>query len=165
MAGQIYVSCPACAWRKRSLCSHPLKIRAPHFLFTTPLQAELAVAEDFDQIRSAMEKCPPYQAIFSRVRRALRVHLFVSSEAAQMCAAVEAGQERLPVMGLQQATAGRQHQGGGRGGGRGRGGRDSLQHDSRHAAIIVCSRVLPACSHLASARLPPLPICGAAGPG
>lgn len=32
------------------------------------LQAELAVAEDFDQIRTAMEKCPPYQAIFSRVR-------------------------------------------------------------------------------------------------
>ena len=31
-------------------------------------QAELAVAEDFDAIRSAMEKCPPYQAIFSRVR-------------------------------------------------------------------------------------------------
>jgi V-type H+-transporting ATPase subunit d len=30
-------------------------------------QAELAVAEDFDQIRSVMEKCPPYQAIFSRV--------------------------------------------------------------------------------------------------
>ena len=32
------------------------------------VQAELAVAEDFDQIRLAMEKCPPYQAIFSRVR-------------------------------------------------------------------------------------------------
>lgn len=30
-------------------------------------QNELAVAEDFDQIRSAMEKCPPYQAIFSRL--------------------------------------------------------------------------------------------------
>ncbi|KAI3431669.1 hypothetical protein D9Q98_004716 [Chlorella vulgaris] len=30
-------------------------------------QAELAVAEDFDQIRSVMEKCPPYQAIFSRL--------------------------------------------------------------------------------------------------
>lgn len=26
------------------------------------------MAEDFDQIRAAMEKCPPYQAIFSRVR-------------------------------------------------------------------------------------------------
>lgn len=26
------------------------------------------MAEDFDQIRSAMEKCPPYQTIFSRVR-------------------------------------------------------------------------------------------------
>jgi V-type H+-transporting ATPase subunit d len=25
------------------------------------------VAEDFDQIRAAMEKCPPYQAIFSRL--------------------------------------------------------------------------------------------------
>lgn len=31
-------------------------------------QNELAVAEDFDQIRSAMEKVPPYQAIFHRVR-------------------------------------------------------------------------------------------------
>ena len=29
---------------------------------------ELAGAEDFDQIRSAMEKCPPYQAIFNKVR-------------------------------------------------------------------------------------------------
>lgn len=28
---------------------------------------ELAGAEDFDQIRSAMEKCPPYQAIFTKV--------------------------------------------------------------------------------------------------
>jgi hypothetical protein len=28
---------------------------------------ELAGAEDFDQIRVAMEKCPPYQAIFTRV--------------------------------------------------------------------------------------------------
>lgn len=28
---------------------------------------ELAGAEDFDQIRSAMEKCPPYQAIFNKV--------------------------------------------------------------------------------------------------
>lgn len=28
---------------------------------------ELAAAEDFDQIRSAMEKCPPYQAIFNKV--------------------------------------------------------------------------------------------------
>jgi V-type H+-transporting ATPase subunit d len=27
---------------------------------------ELAVAEDFDQIRSAMEKVPPYQAIFAK---------------------------------------------------------------------------------------------------
>ena len=31
---------------------------------------ELAGAEDFDQIRSAMEKCPPYQAIFTKVRNA-----------------------------------------------------------------------------------------------
>lgn len=30
-------------------------------------QNELAVAEDFDQIRSAMEKVPPYQAIFNRL--------------------------------------------------------------------------------------------------
>lgn len=30
-------------------------------------QAELAAAEDFDQIRSAMERCPPYRAIFSRI--------------------------------------------------------------------------------------------------
>ena len=29
--------------------------------------SELASAEDFDQIRSAMEKCPPYQAIFNKV--------------------------------------------------------------------------------------------------
>ena len=29
--------------------------------------SELASAEDFDQIRSAMEKCPPYQAIFTKV--------------------------------------------------------------------------------------------------
>ena len=29
--------------------------------------SELAGAEDFDQIRSAMEKCPPYQAIFNKV--------------------------------------------------------------------------------------------------
>ena len=36
-------------------------------------QNELAVAEDFDQIRAAMEKCPPYQAIFSKVRRRLPV--------------------------------------------------------------------------------------------
>ncbi len=28
---------------------------------------ELAAAEDFDQIRSAMEKCPPYQAIFTKL--------------------------------------------------------------------------------------------------
>lgn len=28
---------------------------------------ELAGAEDFDQIRSAMEKCPPYQAIFNKM--------------------------------------------------------------------------------------------------
>ena len=28
---------------------------------------ELAGAEDFDQIRSAMEKCPPYQAIFTKL--------------------------------------------------------------------------------------------------
>lgn len=28
---------------------------------------ELASAEDFDQIRAAMEKCPPYQAIFAKV--------------------------------------------------------------------------------------------------
>ena len=28
---------------------------------------ELAGAEDFEQIRSAMEKCPPYQAIFNKV--------------------------------------------------------------------------------------------------
>ena len=32
-------------------------------------QAELALAEDFDQIRSAMEKVPPYQSIFTKVRR------------------------------------------------------------------------------------------------
>lgn len=31
------------------------------------LQAELALAEDFDQIRSAMEKVPPYSAIFTKV--------------------------------------------------------------------------------------------------
>lgn len=31
-------------------------------------QAELALAEDFDQIRSAMEKVPPYSAIFTKVR-------------------------------------------------------------------------------------------------
>lgn len=30
-------------------------------------QAELAVADDFDAIRAAMEKCPPYSAIFSRL--------------------------------------------------------------------------------------------------
>lgn len=30
-------------------------------------QAELAMAEDFDQIRSAMEKVPPYSAIFTKV--------------------------------------------------------------------------------------------------
>lgn len=30
-------------------------------------QAELALAEDFDQIRSAMEKVPPYSAIFTKV--------------------------------------------------------------------------------------------------
>ncbi|KAL6769089.1 ATPVD1 [Auxenochlorella protothecoides x Auxenochlorella symbiontica] len=30
-------------------------------------QNELALAEDFDQIRAAMEKCPPYQAIFSKL--------------------------------------------------------------------------------------------------
>ncbi len=30
--------------------------------------SELAGAEDFDQIRNAMEKCPPYQAIFNKVR-------------------------------------------------------------------------------------------------
>ena len=29
--------------------------------------SELAGAEDFDQIRTAMEKCPPYQAIFNKV--------------------------------------------------------------------------------------------------
>ncbi|KAK9868036.1 hypothetical protein WJX84_007460 [Apatococcus fuscideae] len=29
--------------------------------------SELAGAEDFDQIRSAMEKCPPYQAIFNKM--------------------------------------------------------------------------------------------------
>jgi V-type H+-transporting ATPase subunit d len=28
---------------------------------------ELAGAEDFDQIRSAMEKCPPYQALFNKL--------------------------------------------------------------------------------------------------
>ena len=28
---------------------------------------ELAGAEDFDQIRNAMEKCPPYQAIFTKL--------------------------------------------------------------------------------------------------
>lgn len=32
-------------------------------------QAELALAEDFDQIRSAMEKVPPYSAIFTKVRQ------------------------------------------------------------------------------------------------
>lgn len=32
-------------------------------------QAELAVAEDFDQIRQAMEKVPPYQSIFTKVRK------------------------------------------------------------------------------------------------
>lgn len=36
-------------------------------------QAELAVAEDFDSIRAAMEKCPPYSAIFGRVRRCARI--------------------------------------------------------------------------------------------
>lgn len=30
-------------------------------------QAELAAAEDFDQIRSAMERCPSYRSIFSRL--------------------------------------------------------------------------------------------------
>lgn len=30
-------------------------------------QAELALAEDFDQIRSAMEKVPPYQSIFTKL--------------------------------------------------------------------------------------------------
>jgi V-type H+-transporting ATPase subunit d len=30
-------------------------------------QAELALAEDFDQIRSAMEKVPPYSAIFTKL--------------------------------------------------------------------------------------------------
>lgn len=28
---------------------------------------ELASAEDFDQIRNAMEKCPPYQALFNKL--------------------------------------------------------------------------------------------------
>lgn len=28
---------------------------------------ELAGAEDFDQIRNAMEKCPPYQALFNKL--------------------------------------------------------------------------------------------------
>ena len=36
-------------------------------------QNELAVAEDFDQIRSTMEKVPPYQALFHRVRECARV--------------------------------------------------------------------------------------------
>ena len=31
-------------------------------------QMELAVAEDFDQIRQAMEKVPPYHSIFTKVR-------------------------------------------------------------------------------------------------
>lgn len=35
---------------------------------------ELAGAEDFDQIRSAMEKCPPYQAIFTKVGSVTALH-------------------------------------------------------------------------------------------
>ena len=31
-------------------------------------QMELAVAEDFDQIRQAMERVPPYHSIFTKVR-------------------------------------------------------------------------------------------------
>jgi len=30
---------------------------------------ELAVAEDFDQIRQAMERVPPYHSIFTKVRQ------------------------------------------------------------------------------------------------
>lgn len=40
---------------------------------------ELAGAEDFDQIRSAMEKCPPYQAIFTKVGAAQQLHQSLAS--------------------------------------------------------------------------------------
>ena len=65
--------CCCCCCRPRALTtSHthhdPHTHTLAHSITHTLLQAELAVAEDFDQIRTAMEKCPPYAAIFSRVR-------------------------------------------------------------------------------------------------
>jgi V-type H+-transporting ATPase subunit d len=61
-----YTACQpdAAEWWAVAVCLHLLIVcsaRGP--------QAELALAEDFDQIRSAMEKVPPYSAIFTKVRR------------------------------------------------------------------------------------------------
>ena len=46
------------------------RLQRPRYTYSTcGPQAELALAEDFDQIRSAMEKVPPYSAIFTKVRQ------------------------------------------------------------------------------------------------
>ena len=48
-------------------------------------QAELALAEDFDQIRSAMEKVPPYSAIFTKVRQRGQQQLGVARLVLKAC--------------------------------------------------------------------------------